>query len=86
MILGNLALRQPSVLSSTYSTLYARNAVDGNPKPGNSAEYCAHSLPQNNPWWRVDLGKSYIVDQVYIVGRRDCCYGRMTGAIIRVGK
>ncbi|XP_031560298.1 uncharacterized protein LOC116296420 [Actinia tenebrosa] len=90
---GNLALRQPAVASSlpkNCQKCFASQAVDGsslthyvqNPE---SFEYCMHSALQENPWWRVDLGNSYIVDQIEILGRSDCCTEELSGAIIRVG-
>ena len=83
---GNFALRQPVSLSSVYGNIrHAHYAVDGNPSGADNSK-CAISTVQDNPFWFVDLGRTRIVDEVYIVGRTDCCTERIIGSEIRVGK
>ncbi|KAL9962924.1 hypothetical protein ACROYT_G032079 [Oculina patagonica] len=55
---GNLALRQPASIPDGDVT--AALAVDGNPQT------CAATSPLTDPWWRVDLEMSYIVEEVKI--------------------
>ena len=56
---GNLALRQPANMPDGDVT--AAPAVDGNPQK------CAVTSPLTDPWWRVDLEMSYIVEEVKII-------------------
>ena len=57
--------------------------MDGNRSP--YINKCTHTRADNNPWWRVDLGRVEPVVEVNIVNR----YGvaeRLDGAEIRVGR
>ena len=47
---------------------------------------CTHTLEDNSPWWRVDLGRVEPVAEVNILNRGDCCGARLNGAEIRVGR
>ena len=60
-------------------------AIDGNRASVWSQNSCAHTLKQTNPWWRVDLRKTYKVNYVKITNRKDCCSERINGAEIRIG-
>uniref|UniRef100_A0A1A8N367 Fucolectin tachylectin-4 pentraxin-1 domain-containing protein n=1 Tax=Nothobranchius pienaari TaxID=704102 RepID=A0A1A8N367_9TELE len=73
-LLGN-----PSVLG------IAINAIDGNRNSQMMAGSCTHTAQQANPWWRVDLLESYIIDHINIVNRGDCCSDRINGAQIHIG-
>ncbi|KAL0189903.1 hypothetical protein M9458_017002, partial [Cirrhinus mrigala] len=46
---------------------------------------CTHTASQSDPWWKVDLLKTYSVNRVTITNRPDCCDTRINGAEIRVG-
>ncbi|XP_017164999.1 fucolectin-like [Poecilia reticulata] len=63
----------------------ASNAIDGNRNSAFRDESCSHTEQQSNPWWRVDLLDSYVVTQVIITNRGDCCEERINGAEIRIG-
>uniref|UniRef100_A0A3B3UD12 Fucolectin tachylectin-4 pentraxin-1 domain-containing protein n=1 Tax=Poecilia latipinna TaxID=48699 RepID=A0A3B3UD12_9TELE len=39
----------------------------------------------SNPWWRVDLLDSYVITQIIVTNRGDCCEERINGAEIRIG-
>ncbi|CAH1792825.1 unnamed protein product [Owenia fusiformis] len=73
----NVALNKPTYQSSTFDgiaygspTGFAANAVDG----GTNTEYmsgsCTHTKHEPNPWWIVDLGKSYYIDRIVIWNRK----------------
>ena len=47
---------------------------------------CAHTRQESDPWWRVDLGRVEPVAEVNILNRGDCCWARLNGAEIRVGR
>ena len=61
----------------------ASNAVDGNRDPDISK--CTHTNEENNPWWRVDLGRVEPVAEVIILNRNSHAT-RLDGAEIRVGR
>jgi hypothetical protein len=46
---------------------------------------CTHSLPQWNPWVRIDLGSPMTADQIAYIPRLDCCLDRNAGWQIYVG-
>ena len=81
---SNIALLKPTNQSSTLWPYPASNAVDGN--RGTSISKCTHTLEDNSPWWRVDLGGVEPVAEVNILNRGDCCGARLNGAEIRVGR
>ena len=84
---SNIALFKPTSQSSAYSdwrSYPASNAVDGN--RDTRIGKCTHTRANNNPWWRVDLGRVEPVAEVNIVNRGDCCWERLNGAEIRVGR
>ena len=47
---------------------------------------CTHTRADNNPWWRVDLGRVEPVAEVNIVNRYGAVANRLNGAEIRVGR
>ena len=57
--------------------------MDGNRSP--YINKCTHTNFENNPWWRVDLGRVEPVAEVNIVNRARLPY-RLDGAEIRVGR
>ncbi|XP_048576426.1 fucolectin [Nematostella vectensis] len=81
-----------SAQASVQSSLYhqegvASHAVDGN-RDGNYGNWsCTHTNAETNPWWRVDLGASHRVAQVFIVARSDCCGDKqeLRNIVIHVG-
>ncbi|XP_042279125.1 fucolectin-7-like [Thunnus maccoyii] len=87
----NVALRGKATQSYRYqgSPWYvfgaASNAIDGNRESDYMAGSCSHTIPQTNPWWRVDLMESYVVTSVIITNRGDCCADRINGAVIHIG-
>ena len=88
---ANLAFKRPTAQISTYTLgrkvpLSARLAVDGNRKTRIWARgSCTHTKLANNPWWRVDLGRTRRIGRVYVVNRGDCCGSRLNGFEIYVG-
>ena len=52
---------------------------------GTDISKCTHTLKENNPWWRVDLGRVEPVAEVNILNR-DTHAERLDGAEIRVGR
>lgn len=72
----NLALwkdtKQDSVLSD--SIFLSGDAVNGNRQQDMENTSCSHtSLNRKFNWWTVDLGQQYLIDNIIIYGRDDCC-------------
>ena len=67
MISVNLALNRPASQSTSDN---AANAVDGDKNPDYHAGSCTHTYPDDlSPWWRVDLGRMYLITKVEITNR-----------------
>ena len=59
----NVALGRPSKQSSTEKQ--SSFATDGD-HPNSKNAKCSLTESQKNPWWQVDLGKEFLVRDVYI--------------------
>ena len=83
----NLALNQPATQSSTAYDGAAGLAVDGNTNGAYGGGSVTHTQENSqNPWWRVDLGATYNVEQINVFNRIDnCCDDRLNGATVYVG-
>ncbi|OCT77287.1 hypothetical protein XELAEV_18032486mg, partial [Xenopus laevis] len=60
-------------------------AIDGSKQVNFYSHPCSHTSGDFEPWWRLDLKKSYMVKSVVIVNRMDCCSERLKGAQVHVG-
>uniref|UniRef100_A0A8P4KKM1 C-type lectin domain-containing protein n=1 Tax=Dicentrarchus labrax TaxID=13489 RepID=A0A8P4KKM1_DICLA len=84
--LANVALKGDAAQSSTLSFATASKAIDGRRNSFYERGSCSHTAEdETNPWWRVDLGGTYIVMSVKVTNRGDCCAERLDGAEIRIG-
>ncbi|XP_078614388.1 uncharacterized protein LOC144883667 [Branchiostoma floridae x Branchiostoma japonicum] len=87
---GNLAIGKTATQSSDYvhlgEALGAGKAVDGSRatviKPGKA---CTHTENEYQPWWKVDLSRTYTIKQISILNRGDCCGERLKNFMVRVG-
>ena len=77
----NVALNRPAYQSSTFVSaisgihFYANLANDGNSINTRLSDHsCAHTDPEMNPWWAVDLGVA-----LYIAGVRFTNRGELRG-------
>uniref|UniRef100_A0A8C1JNS7 Fucolectin tachylectin-4 pentraxin-1 domain-containing protein n=1 Tax=Cyprinus carpio TaxID=7962 RepID=A0A8C1JNS7_CYPCA len=75
----NIATWGTPVQSTLAYNWYAQNALDG------LRSTCTHTAVQSDPWWKLDLMKTYSVNRVTITNRPDCCSDRINGAEIRIG-
>uniref|UniRef100_A0A8C1C5K6 Fucolectin tachylectin-4 pentraxin-1 domain-containing protein n=1 Tax=Cyprinus carpio carpio TaxID=630221 RepID=A0A8C1C5K6_CYPCA len=77
----NVATWGTADLSILYQDWYAKNALDG------SIYTCSSTPWQTDPWWKLDLMKTYSVNRVTITSKPDCtsCESWLNGAEIRVG-
>ncbi|XP_039456213.1 uncharacterized protein LOC120433647 [Oreochromis aureus] len=83
--LQNVALKKPTVQSSTAYAHLSSKAVDGYKNGNVRVAGFSHTKEETNPWWRVDLLAVYKVSAVTIINRQDCCSERILGAEIRIG-
>lgn len=71
---SNLALNQPSIQSSTQGEAVAARANDGNTDGQWWETYSvAGTNWSSQPYWEVDLGAVYEIEEVEVWGRTDCC-------------
>ena len=84
-VLANLARGKPTKQTSTAGHGKSSLAVDGSTETSHLQNGCAHTDKQQNPWWRVDLGKVEPVGKVIVTNRGDCCYEKLRRVEIRVG-
>ncbi|XP_078137951.1 uncharacterized protein LOC139920847 [Centroberyx gerrardi] len=85
-VLPNVAVRRDATQSSTLSFSTAAKAIDGKRNSDYGRGFCSHTAEnETNPWWRVDLQRTYVVTSVKITHRGDCCSERLDGAEIRIG-
>lgn len=43
-----------------------------------------HTNTENNPFWNLDLGSDYNLDEIILFNRTDCCGERLSGAEVRL--
>ena len=83
----NLALNKETRQSSIYGNGSAGIAVDGDIDGGRGPWQNAsitHTQNTAEPWWEVDLGDYYEIDEIKYMGRTDCCQERLRNAYIMV--
>nr|XP_034315525.1 neurogenic locus notch homolog protein 3-like [Crassostrea gigas] len=69
-VLPNIALGKPSAQSTTFGSLNAAYAVDGNRGTYIFQDMCTHTSDgDTDPWWRVDLQAVYSITSVRILNR-----------------
>ncbi|HMQ50064.1 MAG TPA: discoidin domain-containing protein [Saprospiraceae bacterium] len=75
----NLALHKHAEQSSSYSHSMglASNAVDGNTDGNWANGSVTHTTQETQPWWEVDLGSAYDLQQIRVWNRTDCCSERL---------
>ncbi|XP_006818466.1 uncharacterized protein LOC102808061, partial [Saccoglossus kowalevskii] len=84
--LENVAIGKTAMQSSDWSASYpASNGVDGNTNTNWNSGSCTSTKDNQNAWWKVDLGGNYLVHEVIVTNRLDCCETRILNAEIRVG-
>lgn len=81
---GNLAQGKPATQSSTDFNSPASSAVDGNTDGRWGGNSLTHTQNTYQPWWQVDLGNRYSINQVLIWNRTDCCAERLSNFNIQV--
>ncbi|HSS19547.1 MAG TPA: discoidin domain-containing protein [Pyrinomonadaceae bacterium] len=77
----NLALNKPASQSSVAFGGVAGNALDGN--TNGNASY-THTNNDFHAWWQVDLGDIYLINQLNLWNRTDCCSDRLSNFYVFV--
>jgi hypothetical protein len=80
----DVARGRPVRMYSRHSGFYGRHLTDGN---ANSMAHTwwrnrTHGRPSRYAWMKVDLGREYPIDYVWIMNRKDCCQDRLKGTNI----
>ena len=84
--LPNVALKGVAAQSSACCFPDASKAIDGRRDSFYDNGQCSHTAwKTTDPWWQVDLRRTYIVTSVKVTNRGDCCAERLDGAEIRIG-
>ena len=87
----NVALGKPASQTSSYVIGTANKAVDGNTNGIYNAgsvthtfEYGPGDLSDDTIYWKVDLLYSYLISQIKIYNRSDCCLFRLRGFYVEI--
>ncbi|XP_078670967.1 uncharacterized protein LOC144911067 isoform X2 [Branchiostoma floridae x Branchiostoma belcheri] len=84
---NNIAIGKTATQSSTHNSLWlAPNAVDGYKGSDANVPKCTHTQDQSEPWWKVDLGGSYVIVRVRLLNRVDVAGQRLEEFQVRVGE
>ncbi|XP_074811155.1 uncharacterized protein LOC141988904 [Natator depressus] len=82
----NVALGKTASQSSTREIEdNPMRATDGSLLNHSPSQQCSQTHRDFQPWWTVDLSKTFIVSSVVITNQGDCCKERINGAEIRIG-
>ena len=81
----NLATGKKTSQSSTRYGGDSKRAVDGKTTSNYFSLSCSHTANTLKPWWKVDLGQRYLVSNVKITNRGDCCSARLSNFDVKVG-
>ncbi|SHJ76445.1 Por secretion system C-terminal sorting domain-containing protein [Reichenbachiella agariperforans] len=80
----NIALGKSTSQSSTAHGGLSSRAVDGNTSGVWSHGSVTHTNAESNPWWEVDLGGAYEVDEIVLYNRTNCCMDRLSNFTVSV--
>ena len=75
----NVVLNGTATQSSTDYEGVPERAIDGNTNGDYNDDSVTHTAFEDQPWWQVDLGAPYAIDEIQVWGRTDdCCKGRLS--------
>ncbi|MCC6724905.1 MAG: discoidin domain-containing protein [Saprospiraceae bacterium] len=72
----NLALGKRTRQSSVFDFGNANRGNDGDTNGNWGDGSVMHTQGEDKPWWEVDLGKKFLIEEVRIHNRKDCCQDR----------
>lgn len=78
----NLALQGTATQISTLRDSLASLAIDGNRSGRYATGSVTHTQTEEQPWWRLDLGRVRPVTKLVVHNRSDCCGERLAPARI----
>ncbi|CAD5126862.1 DgyrCDS14890 [Dimorphilus gyrociliatus] len=78
----NIALGKKAYQKVTNGKNEANLAIDGIALSDASLGYCAIGELTTNPWWVVDLLKSFNVTGITVLNRKDCCSSELSNFTI----
>ena len=85
VISENIALNGAATQSSTDYDGEASRAIDGNTNGTYNGQSVTHTTSETNPWWQVDLGGEYSIEEIKIFNRTDdCCMDRLSSFTVSV--
>ena len=85
VVAKNLAFGKKTSQSSTQYGGASKRAVDGKTTTNYFSSSCTHTANSLKPWWKVELGQLYLVSNVKITNRGDCCSDRLSNFDVKVG-
>jgi len=80
----DIALKKPTTQSSECCNGPSRLAVDGKIFGNYHMKSCTHTHRDTNPWWRVNLGGTYQVNNVQVFNRLDSHSERLNNFAVLV--
>ncbi len=80
----NLALGQPVRQSSTAFGGNPELAVDGDTNGAFGGGSVTHTDTEAEPWWEVDLGAQFVIEDIEIWNRTDCCSSQLSNYYVMV--
>jgi len=83
---NNWLTGMPVKQSSTAASGDAKRAIDGNNDGNYGRRSCTHTSAEKPAWWRIDLMKDYLVNNVRVWNRSDCCQNRLHNFEVQIGK
>ncbi len=89
---ANAAIATPVNLAELYGTATQSSthsggpelAIDGNTDGNWNHGSVSHTFSDNQAWWQVNLGDSYVIDTIDIWNRTDSCSNRLTDFTVSV--
>lgn len=81
---NNVAKNKPAIQSSDDAGGVASRAADGDKNGAFSNGSVTHTKSESNPFWWIDLGQSYAIEEIRVYGRSDCCQDRLNNYILVV--
>lgn len=80
-----LSQGKPTSSSRTGWSGSSGRAVDGNTSGRYGSNSCTHTHSDQGAWWEVDLGAEYVIHEVKIWNRIDCCQSRLNHISVMAG-
>ena len=75
----NIAPRGKATQSGITAGGSADRAIDGNTDGNWAVGSSTATSDRNNPWWELDLGGEFPINQITVYNRIDCCSDRLNG-------